>query len=103
MDAELLAWIHFSWAHPALDTIMAGATVVAPALVPLVGLALLFSPRWRRVGVALLVAFAAALVLSVAFQALVARPRPPKLWRVLRAPAYFGFPSGHAAGAQFGQ
>ena len=76
---------------------MAGATITAPALVPLIGLALLLSPRWRRVGVALLVAFAAALVLSVAFQALVARPRPPKLWRVLRAPAYFGFPSGHAA------
>ena len=97
MDEWLLHLINQTWAYPVLDAVMGIGTWVGLALCPGVGAALLAgSERRRRTGLALLAALVVGLVLTLALQYIVARPRPDAVRLLSAAPNYPSFPSGHA-------
>lgn len=66
-------------------------------LLPLMGLIFLFRPEQRRLGLAILLAFLAALLFSELFKLLAARPRPQPVRLVIPLPGSYAYPSSHAA------
>ena len=116
MDEWLLYLLNQTLARPWLDVVMAGVSVVGLALCPAVGVVLWVRPNppapfptreggvpqrtecfsSRRVGAAVLAALLAGLVLVLAFQYSVLRPRPEAVRLVWAAPNFPAFPSGHA-------
>ena len=86
-------------ACPAMDVLMVLATTVGLAVMPALGLLLPRSPgASRRRGLGLmLAALVVTLLLTLALQQLVARPRPQGMRLLLAMPDSYAFPSGHAA------
>jgi undecaprenyl-diphosphatase len=98
MDQTLLTFFNQTLAHPLLDTFMLTVTYGGLALLPGLGIVLLFGQR-RKVGLAILAAIAASLALTLTFQYLALRPRPEGVRLLLPTPNFPSFPSGHAATA----
>lgn len=100
MDFRLLHFFNQTLAYPWLDGVMVILTTAGFGGLPGLGLLLFFKkPSQRRVGLAIVVAFGAALALALIFQYLAWRPRPEAarlLWPVPNFPSY---PSGHATAA----
>jgi undecaprenyl-diphosphatase len=110
MDVELLHWLNQTIAHPALDVAALALSIVGLALLPGIGVALLFGPRrsvgayrpvgaYQSVGAAILVALAGGLAMVLLFQYLGQRPRPSAVRLIWATPSFPSFPSGHAAAA----
>ncbi|MBI1877307.1 MAG: VanZ family protein [Chloroflexi bacterium] len=98
MDQTLLTFFNQTLAHPWLDAFMLTVTYGGLALLPSLGIVLLFGQQ-RKVGLAILVAIATSLALTFAFQYLVLRPRPEGMRLLLPTPNFPSYPSGHAATA----
>jgi undecaprenyl-diphosphatase len=98
MDLQLLTFFNQTLAHPLLDLLMLSLTYGGLALLPGLGVMLLFS-RQRRVGLAILAGLAASLALTFIFQYLALRPRPDAVRLLLPVPNFPAYPSGHAATA----
>jgi undecaprenyl-diphosphatase len=97
-DSHLLILLNRGLAHPFLDVVMAGLTLVATPG-PMLGFLLGLTWGRRREGITLLVAVSGATLLAVALQFALGRPRPAGVRLVLPMPTFPSFPSGHAAGA----
>jgi membrane-associated phospholipid phosphatase len=97
MDSTLLTFFNQTLAHPLLDPVMVSLTVAGLALLPTLGVILTLKSGHRRVGLAILVSLAAALLLTMLFQFLALRPRPAAVRLLLPAPNFPAYPSGHAA------
>jgi undecaprenyl-diphosphatase len=98
MDQTLLTFFNQTLAHPLLDLLMLGLTYGGLALLPSLGVTLLMGEQ-RRLGLAILVAIAASLALTLIFQYLALRPRPEAVRLLMSPPNFPSFPSGHAAAA----
>ena len=98
MDSTLLIFFNQTLTHPLLDIMMVSLTIGGLGLLPALGLVLLLGPA-RRVGLAILVAMAVSLVLTLLFQFLALRPRPDEVRLLLPTPNFPSYPSGHAAAA----
>ncbi len=98
MDLTLLTFFNQTLAHPFLDGVMIGLTYAGLALLPGLGIVLSGSRR-RRVGLAILVALAASLMLTFILQYLALRPRPEGVRLLVQTPNFPSCPSGHAAAA----
>lgn len=96
MDLTLLTFFNQTLAHPLLDIVMLIITYGGLALLPALGMALLFS-RQRKLGLTILVAIAASLALTFTFQFLALRPRPEGVRLLFPTPNFPSYPSGHAA------
>lgn len=95
-DLTLLTFFNQTLAHPLLDVGMIGVTYLGLALLPSLGI--IFLPgKQRRVGLAILIAIAASLLLTFVFQYLALRPRPEQVRLLVQTPNFPAFPSGHAA------
>ena len=93
MDRWLIERINDLWASPALDPLMIGLTTIGLAALPLVALLC-----WRqRLGRAMLTGLAISLLATLILQWIGERPRPDDVRLVLAQPAFFAYPSGHAA------
>ena len=101
MDQSLLYFFNHTLANPVLDVIMLAITLVAPFIYPVIGIAMLLSPRTRRMGWAVLLTTAFCLGLTLIFQFGVLRPRPAEAVAGLRLiwppPNFPSYPSGHAS------
>jgi len=97
MDSTLLNFFNQTLAHPLLDPVMVGLTIVGLALLPAVGVILLLQSGLRRVGLAILMSLALAFLLTMLFQFLALRPRPEAVRLLLPTPNFPAYPSGHAA------
>jgi undecaprenyl-diphosphatase len=97
MDSILLTFFNQTLAHPLLDPVMVSLTLAGLALLPALGLILTLQPGRRRVGLAILISLAVALLLTMLFQYLALRPRPVGVRLLLRTPNFPAYPSGHAA------
>lgn len=97
MDLELLYFLNQSVAHPLLDIVMVAVTTVGLALLPALGLTLILTKRWCRLGQAIVSSIVLGLLLTFMFQFLALRPRPEAVRLLLPTPAFPSFPSGHAA------
>ena len=98
IDQLLLTFFNQTLAHPLLDLLMVGLTFGGLALLPSLGVVLIFS-RQRKVGLAILAALAASLALTFVFQYLALRPRPEGVRLLFPTPNFPSYPSGHAATA----
>jgi undecaprenyl-diphosphatase len=98
MDVELLTLFNQTLAHPILDIFMLGITYGGLALLPSLGIVLLFGRR-RKMGLAILTAIAVSLALTLIFQYLILRPRPEEVRLLIPTPNFPSFPSGNAATA----
>lgn len=98
-DLQLLQFFNQTLANPFLDMVMIGLSTVGLALLPAIGLALLFNRRNRRSGQAILGAMVISLIVTLVFQYLALRPRPEEIRMVINPPNFPSFPSGHAAAA----
>lgn len=96
MDQTLLTFFNQTLAHPFLDWLMIAASTAGLALLPLIGVALLLSPKQRRVGQAILAGMLAGLIIALIFQQLAGRPRPEAVRLLLSSAGFPSFPSGHA-------
>lgn len=96
MDQTLLTFFNQTLAHPLLDWLMIAASTAGLALLPVLGLALLLSPKQRRVGQAILAGMLVGLILALIFQQLAGRPRPEAVRLLLPVSGFPSFPSGHA-------
>lgn len=76
---------------------MIGASTVGLALLPVLGAMMLANKTYRQTGKTVLIAAAAALLVTLVFQFLAQRPRPENVRLLLAAPTFASFPSGHAA------
>ncbi len=85
--------------HPLIDATMVGLTTVGFALLPVLGTTLLFIPRQKRVGLAILTALIVGTAITLLFQFAVMRPRPETVRLILSTPNFPAYPSGHAAAA----
>ena len=98
MDVYLLELFNQTLAHPLLDPVMVGLTIIGPALLPV--LVALFVVRGdRRTATTLVIALAAGAVFTLLFYGLGMRPRPPAdhvMRLILPVPPLPSFPSGHA-------
>ena len=99
MDRYLLDLFNQTLTHSLLDVTMVGLSTVGLALLPALGLVLLFVPRQKRVGAAILAALIVGTVITLMFQHVVMRPRPEMVRLLLPTPNFPAFPSGHAAAA----
>jgi undecaprenyl-diphosphatase len=107
MDLTLLSFFNQTLAHPLLDVFMLIVTYGGLALLPGLGIVLLFSRQrsatvggvegQRKVGLTILVAIAASLTLTFTFQYLALRPRPDEVRLLFPTPKFPSYPSGHAA------
>ena len=86
-------------AHPLLDITMVGLTTVGLAVLPALGIALLFTTNQKRLGIAILAALVAGTAIALMFQFSVMRPRPEMVRLILPTPGFPAYPSGHAAAA----
>lgn len=98
MDQSILIYLNQTLAQPVLDVVAVGLTTAGLALLPCLGLALLFSPR-RHIGIAILGALFASILFAVTFQYLGMRSRPEMVRLILPQPGFPSFPSGHATAA----
>ncbi len=98
MDLTLLTFFNQTLAHPLLDVLMLIVTYGGLALLPGLGVVLLFS-KYRRLGLTILVAIGASLALTFTFQYLALRPRPDEVRLLFPTPNFPSYPSGHAAAA----
>lgn len=98
MDLTLLIFFNRTLAHPILDILMLGLTYGGLALLPGLGVVLIFSTQ-RKAGLAILAALAASLALVLIFQYLALRPRPEGVRLLFPTPNFPSYPSGHAATA----
>ncbi len=98
IDQTLLTFFNQTLANPWLDLMMLGFTYLGLAFLPALAIALLMGQH-RRVGLAILAALAASLVLTFIFQYLALRPRPEAVRLLVPTPNFPSFPSGHAAAA----
>ena len=96
MDSLLLIFFNQTLAHPLLDIVMVAVTIAGIVFLPILGIALHFSPKHRRIGAGILVSLAAALILTLIFQVLAWRPRPEAVRLLLLQPHFPSYPSGHA-------
>lgn len=96
MDLTLLTFFNQTLAHPLLDVFMFIVTYGGLALLPGLGVVLLFS-KYRRVGLTILAAIAVSLALTFTFQYLALRPRPDTVRLLFPTPNFPSYPSGHAA------
>lgn len=96
-DLGLLGLFNRGLAHPFLDGWMALLSL-ATTPVPLLALAL-FLPGRRRERLLRAGVVVGTILAAVALQFLLRRPRPEGVRPVLPQPAFFSFPSGHAAAA----
>ncbi|GIK43638.1 MAG: hypothetical protein BroJett011_74710 [Chloroflexota bacterium] len=96
MDLTLLTFFNRTLAHPLLDVFMLIVTYGGLALLPGLGVVLLFGQH-RRAGLTILVAIAASLALTFTFQYLSLRPRPEGVRLLFPTPNFPSYPSGHAA------
>ena len=99
MDKFLLDLFNQILIHPVVDVTMIGLTTVGLALLPVMGIALLFVPRQKRIGSAILVALIVGTAVTLMFQFTVMRPRPEVVRLIMSAPNFPAYPSGHAAAA----
>lgn len=99
MDFVLLTFFNQTLAHPWLDGLMVVVTTGGLAFLPILGLALLMSPRRRRAGMAILVALGMGLMFALTFQYLALRPRPDNVRLVIAQSNFPSYPSGHATAA----
>jgi undecaprenyl-diphosphatase len=99
MDLTLLHFFNQTLAHPLLDILMIGLTIFGFAALPGLGLVLLLNKAQHRVGRAILISLLAGLVVTLAFQYVVLRPRPEAVRLLLETPNFPSYPSGHAAAA----
>ena len=98
LDTILLTLFNQTLANPFLDIVMLAVTLFAPGLFAGVGFALLIG-KHRRAGIAILVALACGLVLTMLFQFTVLRPRPDAVRLIWPTPNFPSYPSGHAVAA----
>jgi undecaprenyl-diphosphatase len=98
IDELLLIFFNQILAHPVLDLIMVGLSYVGLALLPSIGVMLLFSQQ-RKIGLTILAALAASLTITLIFQYLALRPRPEGVRLLFPTPNFPSYPSGHAATA----
>ena len=97
MDDWLLRFINQTLASPLLDAVMPLVSTAGLAACVGLGAALCIgAPPRRRLGAAILAALLAGLLLVLATQYLVLRPRPDAVRLVGLAPNFPSFPSGHA-------
>ena len=99
MDLILLTFFNQTIANPVLDWLMIIITLAGFGALPGLGLTLLAFAEQRRVGLGILAALIAGLILAVTFQYLALRPRPDFARHILPAPGVPSFPSGHATAA----
>ena len=95
MDQILLDFFNQTLAHPLLDVTMVGLTTLGLALLPVLGLGLLFAPGQKRIGSAILTALIVGTAVALLFQFTVMRPRPEVVRLILSTPGFPAFPSGH--------
>jgi undecaprenyl-diphosphatase len=99
MDFLLLHFFNETLAHPLLDWLMIGLTIIGFGALPGLGVTLLAIRSQRRVGVAILASLVLGFFLTLIFQYLALRPRPEAVRLLLATPNFPSYPSGHAAGA----
>ena len=101
MDQSLLYFFNHMLANSIFDAVLLVITLIAPFIYPVLGIAMLFSPRARRMGWAVLFTTALCLGLTLVFQFAVLRPRPAEVVADLRLiwppPNFPSYPSGHAS------
>ena len=106
LDSGLLFLIQDHLVTPLLNPIMLFFSTIGNvgAVWLVLGMALLFVKKYRRVGIAVLLAVALCFVLgNISLKPLFARPRPcwlyPEVPLLLPNPTDFSFPSGHTMGS----
>lgn len=102
VDVEVLEWMQ-SVSSPALDSVMVGITLTAThaALWFILAFLMTCSGRYRRVGVAIVVAVVVSyIVVDLVIKPIVGRERPFEVMGIepiVSAPNSYSFPSGHTA------
>lgn len=102
-DFSILHWIADHLQTPFLDPVMIFFTFLGEVGIVwiLLGVLLLYRPRFRRAGAAILIALLLSLLLcNILLKNAVHRPRPFQLEEVtllISPPGEFSFPSGHAS------
>jgi undecaprenyl-diphosphatase len=97
MDLILLNLLNQTLAHPLLDGLMVGITLIGLSALPAMGVTLLLIKSQRQVGITLLASLVLSLLVTFIFQYLTLRPRPEMVRLVLATPNFPSYPSGHAA------
>lgn len=96
MDEAILLFFNQTLANPLLDWVMLGATTIG--LGALFGLGFVLSiGSQRRVGLAILAALGAGLIIVLALQFIILRPRPQDMRFIWPTPNFPSYPSGHTA------
>lgn len=100
VDHAILHYITTELRHPVVDALMIALSTAGPGGVLALAAWLAVRPPGsdrRRLGRALLATLGATLLVTLALQGFVARPRPGGVQPLLPMPGVDAFPSGHAA------